>query len=71
MSLLSLARALRSLSYSSGDISELESEESESVSEDSGSPPGNAPGIVEVRADGCRAEVVRVRGGCCCIFEVS
>ena len=50
MSLLSLARALRSLSYSASDISELESSESESVSDDSGS--GYAPGIVETRADG-------------------
>ena len=58
MSLLSLARARRSLS-SSSDISELESSDSESDSEELSSALGNAPGTLYARADICRVDEVR------------
>lgn len=62
MSRLSLARARCSLSYSSSDISELESSDSEPDSDDSASPFGNAPGTLYARADICRLDVLRLRG---------
>jgi hypothetical protein len=65
MSLLSLARARRSLS-SSSDISELESSDPESDSEELSSALGNAPGTLYARADICRVGGVRPRdvGSC-------
>jgi hypothetical protein len=62
MSRLSLARARCSLSYSSSDISELESSDPESDSDDDASPLGNAPGMLYARADVCRDDVWRLSG---------
>lgn len=60
ISRLSLARARRSRSYSSSEMSELESSDDESESDDDTSAPGNAPGMLYARADGCRFDGVRL-----------